>query len=131
MKLGLVNANIGSPLSGTATTTIVQTAEHLGLESVWVADHIVVPRRIDSIYPYHPSGRAPISLVDSDFPDPLVWLAYSAAVTSRIRLATGVIVAALRNTTIVGKQIATLDRLSGGRLILGVGVRWLAEELAS
>lgn len=131
VKLGLVNANIGPPLSGTGTIMNAQLAEQLGLASIWVADHVAVPRRIQSRYPYDPSGQAPVALTDNDYPDPLIWLAYSAAVTSRIRLATGVIVAALRNPLMIAKQTATLDRLSGRRLVLGVGIGWLAEEFTT
>jgi alkanesulfonate monooxygenase SsuD/methylene tetrahydromethanopterin reductase-like flavin-dependent oxidoreductase (luciferase family) len=112
VKIGLVNANIGSPLSGARTIAGVQLAEQLGLESVWVADHIAVPRRIDSSYPYDPSGRAPVSLTNKDYPNPLLWLAYGAGVTSRISLATGVMVVALQNPLVIAKQVATLGVMS-------------------
>ena len=63
--------------------------------------------------------------------DPLVWLAYAAAVTERINLATGVLILPQRNPAVLAKECATLDVLSGGRLLLGVGVGWLAEEFAA
>jgi probable F420-dependent oxidoreductase len=95
---------------------------------VWAVEHIVVPESFQSRYPYDESGRAPFAGTNLDMPDPLLWLAYAAAVTTRINLATGVTVLPLRNPLVAAKQIATLDALSAGRVILGVGVGWLAEE---
>jgi probable F420-dependent oxidoreductase len=65
---------------------------------------------------------------DSPIPDPLIWLAYVAATTSTIKLATGILILPQRNPVIAAKEIATLDHLSGGRVILGVGAGWLEEE---
>lgn len=66
-----------------------------------------------------------------DIPDPLAWLAYVGAATQRLRLATGVLVLPLHNPVLLAKALATIDRLSGGRLLLGIGVGWLAEEFAA
>jgi probable F420-dependent oxidoreductase len=108
-----------------ATEAIV-LAERLGYESVWAGEHVVIPE-YTSRYPYTADGRLPQSSL-TDVPDPLVWLAYAAALTDRIRLATGVIVLHQRNPVVLAKQIATLDRLARGRLTLGVGVGWMREE---
>lgn len=77
--------------------------------------------------------RAPYRRADEDFdlPDPLIWLAWVAAHTSTIRLATGILILPQRNPVITAKELATLDTLSGGRLTLGVGAGWLAEEFAA
>jgi probable F420-dependent oxidoreductase len=128
VKFGLFSANIGSSCSGQSATATAVLAEELGLESVWAVEHIVVPESFASRYPYAESGRAPFAGTPIDMPDPLLWLAYAAAVTTRIKLATGVTVLPLRNPLVAAKQIATLDALSDGRVILGVGVGWLAEE---
>ena len=64
-------------------------------------------------------------------PDPLIWLAYVAAATERIRLATGILILPQRNPVVLAKELATLDHLSGGRIILGIGIGWLAEEFAA
>jgi probable F420-dependent oxidoreductase len=128
VKFGLFSANIGPRCSGQSAASTAVLAEELGLESVWAVEHIVVPESFHSRYPYAESGRAPFAGTDFDMPDPFLWLAYAAAVTTRLNLATGVTVLPLRNPLVAAKQIATLDALSAGRVILGVGVGWLAEE---
>jgi probable F420-dependent oxidoreductase len=105
-------------------------AEELGFESLWIPDHIVLPVEYRSHYPYSPSGRMP-ALPDTPFHDPLLALAFIAGVTSRIRLATGVLVLPMRNPFAVAKATASLDVLSGGRLIFGIGIGWLQEEFAA
>jgi probable F420-dependent oxidoreductase len=108
-----------------ASQTVVR-AEELGFESVWAGEHVVIPDYAPR-YPYTHDGRLPQSPT-TDVPDPLVWLAYAAALTQRIRLATGVVVLHQRNPVVFAKQVATLDRLSGGRMLLGVGTGWMREE---
>jgi probable F420-dependent oxidoreductase len=130
MKFGVfaVNQDSGEERDGAIKSALL--AEELGFESLWATDHVVVPTRYDSVYPYSESGSMGNDVGDA-FPDPLVWLAFAAAATHRIRLATGVLVLPQRNPVVLAKQAATLDRLSGGRLTLGVGTGWLAEEFAA
>jgi len=94
---------------------------------LWVPDHVVIPRGHRSTYPYARSGDIPIG-DDADLPDPLVWLAFAAARTTTLRLGVGALVLPQRHPLVVAKQAATLDRLAGGRLLLGVGLGWLREE---
>jgi probable F420-dependent oxidoreductase len=101
-----------------------QLMEELGFDSLWLADHVVVPTGYSSIYPYNAEGR----LSTERFPEPLVSLALIAGVTRRIELGTGVLVLPQRNPILLAKQVATLDVLARGRLRLGVGVGWLREE---
>jgi probable F420-dependent oxidoreductase len=101
-------------------------AEQLEFESVWAGEHVVHPD-YTSRYPYTSDGKLPQPPL-TDVPDPLVWLSYVAGVTTRIRLATGVVVLPQRNPVILAKQVATLDVLSRGRTLLGVGVGWMREE---
>ena len=108
-----------------ATEAVLQ-AERLGFESVWAGEHVVMPD-YTSAYPYSSDGRLPQS-AQTDVPDPLVWLAYVAGITTRIRLATGVLILPQRNPVVLAKEVATLDLLSRGRVILGVGVGWMREE---
>lgn len=102
-------------------------AEELGFESLWVVDHILLPTNYTSRYPYAASGRLTIP-DDAPFHDPMLALTYVAAITTRIRLGTGIYLVPMRNPFATAKAIATLDTLSGGRFIFGVGIGWLKEE---
>ena len=87
----------------------------------------MVPAGYQSEYPYSPNGKMP-GPDDSDIPDPLIWLAYVGAHTTTLRLGTGILILPQRNPVVLAKEIATLDRLTGGRVELGIGVGWLEEE---
>lgn len=126
MKFGLAFSNI-EPFAGPVQATrLAQAAEEAGFESVWTVDHVVIPAEYRSVYPYDPSGR--IGPDDTIFPDPLIWLSYISAATSTLRLGTAILILPQRNPVVLAKELATLDYLSGGRMILGVGVGWLKEE---
>lgn len=127
MKFGIVFANTGPAADPEQARVFVRAAEAAGFESVWAVEHVVVPAGYRSTYPYDPSGRMP-GRDDSPIPDPLVWLAYVAGATESIKLGTGVLILPQRNPVVLAKELATLDHLSGGRLLLGVGVGWLEEE---
>lgn len=127
MNFGLAFANI-EPFAGPAAADrLARAAEKAGFESVWTVDHVVIPKGYRSKYPYDPSGRIP-SGEDTLFPDPLIWLAYVARATTTLRLGTAILIVPERNPVVLAKELATLDHLSGGRLILGAGVGWLKEE---
>ncbi len=127
MKLGIMFANAGPFGEPEGLVHLAQTAEAVGFESLWTVEHVVVPKGYESRYPYSASGRMP-GPEQIPIPDPFVWLAYAAAVTERIHLATGVLILPQRHPLYVAKEVATLDRLSRGRAILGVGIGWLEEE---
>jgi probable F420-dependent oxidoreductase len=106
-------------------------ADHLercGFESIVVVEHTVLATRYDSVYPYDSSGRVGLA-ADCPIPDPLDMLAFLAARTSRLGLATGVLVLPNHHPVVLAKRAATIDALSGGRLRLCVGVGWLKEEV--
>jgi probable F420-dependent oxidoreductase len=105
----------------------VRKAEEIGFESAWIAEHLIMPVHQKSAYPYTPDGRFPAP-PDAPFLDPMLALAYAAALTSKIRLATGVFIVPLRNAFATAKAVATLDNLSNGRVIFGVGIGWCTEE---
>ena len=109
---------------------IAHGLEERGFHSVWAVDHILIPRTIQSSYPYAADGSFPVdpSLLGLE---PFGLLSFIAAHTSRLRLATGVLVLPQRNPALTAKQAADLDVLSGGRLDFGIGVGWLAEEFAA
>ena len=130
MKFGLLFANTGDFIHPEGIRGLAGAAEAAGIESLWTVEHVLVPVGYRSRYPYSKTGRMP-GTEDMPIPDPLLWLAYAAAVTTTLRLATGVLILPQRQPAYVAKQFATLDVLSGGRAIAGVGVGWLAEEFAS
>ena len=128
MKFGLRYCNTGAYVDPARAVELVQAAEAAGFESAWTVEHTVIPHGYQSQYPYSPSGKLPGGDGDFDLPDPLIWMAYVAAATTRIKLGTGVIILPQHNPVILAKQVATLDHMSAGRVILGVGVGWLKEE---
>jgi probable F420-dependent oxidoreductase len=111
-------------------TKKIRKAEELGFESAWIGEHLIVPVKSESKYPYSKDGAFPAPL-NVPFHDPMLALTYAAAVTSKIKLATGVFVVPLRNAITTAKAVASLDVLSNGRVIFGVGVGWWAEEFAA
>src|SRR6185369_2164600 len=127
MKFGLMYANVGPFAFPEMATHLAQTAERCGVESLWTVEHVVVPVGYKSTYPYDPSGKMPAP-EQMPIPDPLAWLAYTAAVTKTIKLATGILILPQRHPLYVAKEVASLDVLSNGRVILGIGVGWLEEE---
>jgi probable F420-dependent oxidoreductase len=127
MKFGVVFANTGPFARAAGVATIGQAAEQAGFDSVWTVEHVIVPDGYKSEYPYDPSGRMP-GADDSDIPDPLVWLTWVGAKTTTLKLGTGILILPQRNPVVLAKECATLAELSGGRLLLGVGVGWLEEE---
>jgi probable F420-dependent oxidoreductase len=104
-----------------------QWAEAAGFDTVLAIDHVVLPENFTTRYPYSATGQMPAGPTEP-YPDPLIWLAFLAATTSRIKLLTGVIILPQREPVALAKQVATLDVMSGGRLELGIGVGWLREE---
>ncbi len=127
MKFGIMFANAGPFGRAEGLTHLAQTAESVGVESLWTVEHVIVPKGYESKYPYSADGKMP-GTEDSPIPDPYVWMAYAAAVTKEIKLASGIIILPQRHPFYIAKEAATLDQLSGGRHILGVGVGWLEEE---
>jgi probable F420-dependent oxidoreductase len=102
--------------------------EALGYASLWASDHVVIPHAIRSRYPYSETGDFPLP-PDAAFLEPLVALGLVAGVTERVRLGTTVLVLPHRHPVLAAKMLATLDHLSGGRVILGAGVGWMREEI--
>jgi probable F420-dependent oxidoreductase len=132
VKFGLRYASLGRYASGPAAVELAQAAEAAGFESLWTVEHVVVPARYESRYPYSPTGKMGSGLEDFPLPDPLIWLAYVASATRTIKLGTAILILPQRNPVVTAKAVATLDHLAGGgRVLLGVGVGWLAEEFAT
>jgi probable F420-dependent oxidoreductase len=126
VKFGLAfAASIG--VDGPAALELCRRAEAAGFDSVWGGEHVVLPTRMASKYPYTADGKIPAE-PDTPIPDPLIWLAFAAAAAPTLRLGTCILIVPQRNPVVLAKELATLDRLSGGRLELGLGVGWLREE---
>jgi probable F420-dependent oxidoreductase len=129
MKIGLIPANVGVQ-SAQSMVELATTAETNGFESIWTFEHAIVPVEYESKYPYSPNGKMGTT-PETNFVDPLIALATVAAHTQHIRLATGVNILPQTNPLYLAKQAASLDFVSGGRFMLGVGIGWLAEEFAA
>ncbi|MGO9451204.1 MAG: LLM class F420-dependent oxidoreductase [Candidatus Binataceae bacterium] len=127
MKLGLMFVNSGPFAQPPLFAHLAQAAERFGFESIWTVEHVVIPQDYKSPYPYSTSGKIPGS-EDVPIQDPLLPLAYAAAITTKLKLGTGVMILPQRHPLYVAKEVATLDVLSNGRVILGIGSGWLQEE---
>ncbi len=126
-KLGFQVLNSGPLATADAVVEMAQRAESLGYDSLVVTDHIVIPRRMESRYPYNATGRLQFPS-EAFFHEPLTMLSFLAGATRRIRFGPSVLVLPYRNPVLTAKMLATMDFLSKGRLFVGVGAGWLAEE---
>ncbi len=124
MEFGVHLPHVGPFATPEAINGVARKAEELGYHSIWVSDHIITPRQLDSPYP---GGRYPVQ-PEWPFLEPVSTLLFAAAVTQRIRLGTSVLVITQRQPVVLAKQLATLDVLSEGRLIFGAGAGWMKEE---
>jgi probable F420-dependent oxidoreductase len=122
MRLGVFGINSGSTYGPDETVELAQLAEALGYDSIWAGEHVVLPSPRVAPSPMEPSD--PIL-------DPLVHLAFVAAATEHLLLATGIIILPQRNPLVLAKQAASLDVLSGGRLLLGIGAGYLEPEMTA
>lgn len=125
MQFGVHLLQVGHLGTRDNLLAFAQRAEELGFHSLWASDHVVIPRHIAG--EYAGGGRFPVP-PDMPFLEPFSLLSFVAAATQRILLGTSVIVLPMRNPIVTAKEVATLDVLSGGRVIFGVGAGWMAEE---
>ena len=124
-----VHVNSGAAVTDPAVLRDMgQLAEELGYESILIGDHVVPPRKINTPFPIQMENPPWHVYQEYDWPDCFAMLAFLAATTKRVRLGTSVIILPYRHPAVMAKMIATLDRLSGGRIICGVGIGWLREE---
>ena len=128
MKFGLRYCNTGRFIDPDRAVELIIAAEEAGFDSAWTVEHTVIPEFHASKYPYSKDGRMAGDRYDLPLPDPLIWMAYVAAHTTRIKLGTGVLILPQHNPVVAAKQVATLDLMSGGRVLLGIGVGWMREE---
>ncbi|MDT5350169.1 MAG: hypothetical protein QOH91_3456 [Mycobacterium sp.] len=127
MELGLHALGIGSGADRAVIDAVASAADSCGFATLWSGEHVVMVDRSASRYPYSDDGVIAVP-AQADWLDPMIALSFAAAASSRIGLATGVLLLPEHNPVVVAKQTASLDKLSGGRLTLGVGIGWSREE---
>lgn len=128
MKIGFFAIGPGLAAEPDIIKLIATTAEACGYHSLWAPEHIVLLDQYSSTYPYTQNGRMPFETMKVDILDPFLALTFAAAVTSKIRLGTGICLVPERQPLTMAKEVATLDKLSNGRFDFGVGIGWLKEE---
>ncbi len=127
MKVGLHIPQVGSTATPEVIAGFARAAEEAGFDSLWVFDHVVLPREQRTPYPNSDDGKIGYPHT-SDLLEPLMLLPFVAAVTTRIAIGTSVLVLPMRQPVLHAKMLATLDRLCNGRLIAGLGTGWWKEE---
>lgn len=130
MRLGLHALGIGAGADRAVIDAVATAADESGFATLWIGEHVVMVDRPASRYPYSGDGVIGVP-ADADWLDPMIALSFAAAASSRIRIATGVLLLPEHQPVVMAKQAASLDRLSGGRLTLGVGIGWSREEFAA
>ena len=129
MKLAISFANSGKFSRPDLFAELARNCETFGFESIWTVEHVVIPQP-HMPYPGSKDGQMPGG-DEVPIPDPLIPLAYAAAITTKLKLSTGVIILPQRHPLYLAKQLATLDLLSNGRMMVGIGSGWMKEEFDS
>jgi probable F420-dependent oxidoreductase len=127
MKIGIASVGLGPFSDPDIIAHVARTAEECGFESLWAPDHSAIPDGHHTKCPYTPDGEIPGG-PNAPLVEPISALSFVAGLTSKIKLGTGVMILPQRHPLYVAKEIATLDRISKGRAILGIGSGWCAEE---
>ncbi len=127
MEFGLHLPNAGPFATGPDILRVARTAEALGYHSVWLFDHLFTPTKLESAYPYSPDGSYAMR-PEFPFYDPVAVLGAVAGATSTLRFGTRVLIPTYRHPVVLAKELATIDAIAGGRMMLGVGAGWMAEE---
>jgi probable F420-dependent oxidoreductase len=129
LKVGLGWFFINSmPFDPDVLLHYAREADRLGFESISIPEHCAIPHGYATRYPYSETGRLPTDDEAMPFPDPLLPAAFAAAVTTRIKFTQGVMILPQRHPLYTAKEMATLDVLSKGRMMMGIGSGWLKEE---
>lgn len=129
MEVGVIIHNAGAKASPENLLKTARWAEELGYHALWLTDHVVLKEaeEIKSWYPYRTHGRWDYP-PDTPWTDPLLTLAWVGVAAPTLKLGTSVLVVPLRNPILLAKQLASLDFLTGGRVMLGAGAGWMKEE---
>lgn len=127
MEFGLHLPNAGLVPEGAGIVRVAQAAEAEGFHSVWLFDHLFTPSNLESKYPYTADGSYLLT-AQLPFADPVAVMAAVAGGTSTVKFGTRVLIPTYRHPVVLAKELATIDFIAGGRMILGVGAGWMAEE---
>ncbi len=130
MKIGVFPPFANPLCTPEHIAAVGRAVDERGFSSLWVAEHVVLFDEYASQYPYLESGRFP-ARPDVGLIEPFAAMSFLAAVTTNVRLGTGVLLVPQRNPVYTAKSVTTVDWLSNGRVDLGIGVGWLAEEFAA
>jgi probable F420-dependent oxidoreductase len=130
MRIGAKVPNSGPLPAERGIGAMAAELEQAGFDSLWVSDHVIMPAVVSSWYPFADDGKVTWP-TDAPYIDAMIALMAIAAATERARIGTAVLVLPMRQPVVLAKQAASIDVLSGGRLELGVGAGWLAEEFAA
>lgn len=131
LKFGLDVGIYGHLATREHILQLAEMAETAGLDSIWLADHVIFPTTFASKYPYSPSGTFPIDMTQEPLLEPVATMGVLIGATKRVKIGTAVLIIPYRNPVLLARMLVTFDVLSGGRTILGAGVGWLAEEFAA
>lgn len=127
MEVGIIVHNAGAKATVENMVKTARWAEELGYRSIWLTDHVVLAEEVNAWYPYRVHGRWDYPS-DTPWVDPLLTLAWVGSVAPTLKLGTSVLVLPIRNPVLLAKQLASLDFLTGGRVMLGAGAGWMEEE---
>jgi probable F420-dependent oxidoreductase len=127
MDFGLHLPNAGLVPEGAGLVRIAQAAEDSGFHSVWLFDHLFTPTELNSKYPYTADGSY-LMTAALPFADPVAVMGAVAGATTTIKFGTRVLIPTYRHPVVLAKELATIDAIAGGRMLLGVGAGWMSEE---
>ena len=127
MEVGIDVGIYGALATPENVIGLAQFAESRNYHSIWLADHIVFPAKVESRYPYSPDGSFPAPDTDPIL-EPIATMGVLAGATKKVKIGTAVLVMPYRNPVVLGRMLATYDVFSNGRVILGVGSGWMEEE---
>jgi probable F420-dependent oxidoreductase len=131
MQIGFFAVGIGPSADPELLAQAARAVDQCGFHSLWTGEHVVLVSQYASKYPYSGDGKMPLPSYKVDFLDPFATLTFAAANSKKVRLGTGICLVPEHNPVVLAKQVASLDKLSGGRFDFGVGIGWLEEEFAA
>jgi probable F420-dependent oxidoreductase len=110
---------------------LAELAESSGFDAIWLADHVIFPTTFNSPYPYSTTGTFPVDMSQEPLLEPIATMGVLVGATKQVKIGTAVLIIPYRNPVLLARMLVTFDVLSGGRIVLGAGVGWLAEEFAA